>query len=78
MEPIPIFVLHLRHSLQDPMDSIFIRRVICEERDVRVYVSIMIREDIVMGMVLIQKGSAIQETWETLRFVKKRSLATMI
>jgi hypothetical protein len=60
------------------MDSIFIRRVICEERAARVCVSIMIREDTVMGMVLIQKGSAIQETWETLRFVKKRSLATMI
>jgi hypothetical protein len=60
------------------MDSIFIRQVICEEKDVRVCVSIMIRDTIVMGMVLIQKGSAIQETWETFRFVKKRSLATMI
>jgi hypothetical protein len=60
------------------MDSIFIRRATCEEKDVRVCVSIMIREAIVMGMVLIRKGSAIQEIWETLRCVKKRSLATMI
>jgi hypothetical protein len=60
------------------MDSIFIRQVTCEERDVRVCVSIMIREAIVMGMVLIRKGSDIQEIWETLRCAKKRSLATMI
>jgi len=60
------------------MDSIFIRQVTCEERDVRVCVSIMIREAIVMGMALIQKGSAIQGIWETLRCVIKRSLATMI
>jgi hypothetical protein len=60
------------------MDSIFIRRVICEERAVRVCVSIMIREDTVMGMVLIRKESAIQGIWETLRCVIKRSLATMI
>jgi hypothetical protein len=60
------------------MDSIFIRQVTCEEKDVRVCVSIMIREDIVMGMALIRKGSAIQGIWETLRCVIKRSLATMI
>jgi hypothetical protein len=60
------------------MDSIFIRQVTCEERDVRVCVSIMIREAIVMGMDLIQKGSVIQGIWETLRCAKKRSLATMI
>jgi len=52
------------------MDSIFIRRVTCEERDVRVCVSIMIREAIVMGMVLIRKGSGIQGIWETLRCVR--------
>jgi hypothetical protein len=74
----PIFVLHLHHSLLAPTDSIFIRQETCEERDVRVCVSIMIKEDTVMGMVLIQKGSAIQEIWETSRCAKKRSLATMI
>jgi hypothetical protein len=78
MEHTPIFVPRLHHFLLAPTDSIFIRRVICEERAVRVCVSIMIREDTVMGMALIQKGSAIQETWETLRCAKKRSLATMI
>jgi hypothetical protein len=79
MEPIPISVPHLHHSLQDLMDSIFIRQATCEERVVRVCVSIMIREAIVMGMDLIRKESAIQGIWETLRFViKKRSLATMI
>jgi hypothetical protein len=61
------------------MDSIFIRQETCEERDVRTCVSIMIREVIVTGMALILQGSAIQGTWETLRFViKKRSLATTI
>jgi hypothetical protein len=60
------------------MGFIFIRQVTYEERGVRGCVSIMIREVIVMGMVLIPKGSAIQGIWETLRFVKKRSLATMI
>jgi hypothetical protein len=60
------------------MDSIFIRRATSEEKDVRVSVSTMIWEAVVMGMVLIRKGSAIQEIWETLRCVKKRSLATMI
>ena len=80
MEHIPISVPRLRLSLQAPMDSIFIRQEIYEERGVRACVSIMIREVIVMGMVLIPKGSAIQGTWETLRFAKvvKRSLATMI
>jgi hypothetical protein len=79
MELIPIFVLPLRHFLQAPTDSIFIRQETCEERDVRACVSIMIREVIVMGMVLIRKGSAIQGIWETLIFViKKRSLATTI
>ena len=71
MEHIPIYVPRLHHFLLAPMDSIFIRRVTCEERDVRVCVSIMIKEDTVMGMVLIQKGSAIQGIWETLRCVKK-------
>jgi hypothetical protein len=60
------------------MDSIFIRQATCVERGVRVCVSIMIREVIVMGMALIRKGSAIQGIWETLRCAIKRSLATMI
>jgi hypothetical protein len=79
MELIPIFVLPLRHSLQAPMDSIFIRQETYEERDVRACVSIMIREVTVMGTALIPKGSVIQGIWETLIFViKKRSLATTI
>ena len=80
MGPIPIYVQRLRHSLQAPMGSIFIRQGTCVERVVRVYVSIMIREIIAMGMALIRKGNVIQEIWETLRCVKaqKRSLVTMI
>jgi hypothetical protein len=80
MEHIPISVPHLRLSLQAPMGFIFIRQETYEGRGVRACVSIMIREVIVTGMALILQGSAIQEIWETLQFVRvqKRSHATMI